>query len=73
MGKCVQVTGEVSRAASGSFMVGETTSASGVWVDGQVDKRHAINGEKVTVYGVVTDGRDFDDIGITLEVIEFVD
>ena len=62
MGKCVQVTGEVSRAASGSFMV-----------DGQVDKRHAINGEKVTVYGVVTDGRDFDDIGIMLEVIEFVD
>ena len=54
-------------------MIGETTSAFGVWVDGQVDKRHAINGEKVTVYGVVTDGGDFDDIGIMLDVIEFAD
>ena len=73
IGKCVQVTGEVSRAASGAFMVGETTSASGVWVDGQVDKRHAVNGEQVTVYGVVTGGGDFTDIKIMLDVIEFAD
>ncbi len=73
IGKCVQVTGEVSQATSGAFMVGETTSASGVWVDGQVDKRHAVNGEQVTVYGVVTGGGDFTDIKIMLDVIEFAD
>lgn len=73
MGKCVPVTGKVSRAAQGSFMVGEKGSVSGVWVDGQVDKRHAVNGEKVTVYGVATDGEDFADIEIMLDVIEFAD
>lgn len=52
MGKCVQITGEVSRATSGAYMVGETTSASGVWVEDDGDR--FVNGEEVTVYGVVT-------------------
>ncbi|MCI9486456.1 MAG: zinc ribbon domain-containing protein [Lachnospiraceae bacterium] len=52
MGKCVRVTGEVSLAAQGSFMVGEKGSVPGVWVED--DEDHFINGEEVTVYGVVT-------------------
>ena len=52
MGECVQVTGEVSRAMPGLFMVGEKGSVSGVWVEDDEDR--FINGEEVTVYGVVT-------------------
>lgn len=72
MGSRVRITGEVSRAASGPFMVGERGSLSGIWV-GDFDEGRFINSEEVIVYGVVTDGGDFADIEIMLEVVEFAD